>query len=271
MDNAMRLQKVSLIGTGNAATQFAQGFFNAGIEVVDILGRREEATAVLAAQVKAQVCLDWSALQQHEGLYLIAVSDDAIEEVGQKLRQTLGAAITVAHCSGATSSAKLAADFETSGVFYPLQSLSAARAVDWSQVPLCVYSADAALEEGLWALALQLGAKAYRINDAQRSDLHVAAVFVNNFSNHLFQLAAEICAQKEVNFEILCPLLEHTVEKLRSQSPAQAQTGPAWRGDRGTQARHLKALEELPEHFSAVYRLLSKGIVDFKKKVESLQ
>lgn len=261
----MLLQKVSIIGTGNVATRFAHAFSSAGIEVVEIMGRTAETTIALAAAVRAKPQLEWANLQQHEGLFLLAVSDDAIGEVAQKLSQIVGSRVIVAHCSGATSSLVLASHFQSYGIFYPLQSLSANREVDWAEVPLCVYSLQAPLEDALFQLAKQLGPKVYRIDDEQRADLHVAAVFINNFSNHLFGLAAEICAQKEVDFDVLRPLLKQTIAKLKHQSPAEAQTGPAWRGDMGTQARHLKALRPLPEHFSEVYRLLSAGIVAYKE------
>lgn len=256
----MLFEKVSIIGTGNVATRFAHAFSKAEIEVVEIVGRNLEATTALAAAVRAKPCLDWNRVKQHDGLFLLAISDDAIGKVAQKLSQIVGGRAIVAHCSGATSSLVLATHFHNYGIFYPLQSLSAERAVDWTKVPLCVYSPQADLEEGLAQLAKQLSPLVYRIDDAQRANLHIAAVFINNFSNHLFCLAADICAEKEVDFDILRPLLTHTVAKLEQQQPIEAQTGPAWRGDTGTQERHLQALQALPGHFSAVYRLMSEGI-----------
>jgi predicted short-subunit dehydrogenase-like oxidoreductase (DUF2520 family) len=131
--------------------------------------------------------------------------------------------------------------------------------VDFSNIPFCI---DAVKKEDrilLQELAQLLSEKVFVITDEQRAVLHVAAVFVNNFSNHLFRIGEEILKDHEMSFELLLPLIRETVNKLDSLSPEEAQTGPAIRGDQTTIRRHLKLLKSYPE-YQEIYRMLSEGI-----------
>ena len=112
----------------------------------------------------------------------------------------------------------------------------------------------------LFEIAEQLSEKVYLINDAQRAKLHVAAVFVNNFTNNLFTLGEQITQKENLSFEILKPLIQETVEKIQTHSPLEMQTGPAIRNDQNTIDRHLKYLQkEFPE-LVEVYLTMTKSI-----------
>ena len=95
------------------------------------------------------------------------------------------------------------------------------------------------------------------MNSFQRKKLHIAAVFVNNFVNHLYRIGEDICEANEIPFEILHPLITETAAKINKLSPKEAQTGPAKRNDAKTIAAHK---EDLPIDLKEIYSLLTQAI-----------
>jgi predicted short-subunit dehydrogenase-like oxidoreductase (DUF2520 family) len=145
------------------------------------------------------------------------------------------------------------------GVFYPLQTFSPGRAIDWPAVPLCIEAADAAAEAILLTLARSLSHDVRRLNSAQRLKLHVAAVFANNFTNHLLGIADALLAEAELPPELLAPLVRETVDKALANPPFVVQTGPAVRHDAPTLAAHHAALAAHPA-WQALYAQLTASI-----------
>ena len=140
-----------------------------------------------------------------------------------------------------------------------MQSFSKERMPVWSKIPFCV---DASDEESLLYLkktAKIIGNLVYRVNDAQRAQLHVAAVFANNFANHCFAIAERLLEEENLPFEMLHPLMEETLAKALQDSPARMQTGPALRGDDDTLNRHLALLQKHPA-WQELYTRLSDSI-----------
>lgn len=182
---------------------------------------------------------------------ILAVSDDAIAEVSSKIKNSL-----VVHTSGSFSMKNLN-NTTHKGVFYMLQTFSKEKEVDFSNVPFCLeseYKEDYFLLENL---AKSIGKKVYNINSEQRKALHVAAVFVNNFTNHLYKLGNDICKENNVPFEILQPLIDETAQKIKTLSPEKAQTGPAMRNDKKTIKNHLDLLNDQQQK---IYKILTKSI-----------
>lgn len=256
-----QIRHVSLIGSGNVAQQLGKQLRRCGIVILDVFGRQNSPNLeALSAELEARACTDFADLSAAADLLLIAVSDKAISEVAAALQQHPNTQnILIAHTSGATPMSALAPYSQNYGVFYPLQTFTAGREVDMATVPLCV---DANLPESraaLLHLAQQLSQQATIIDDSQRERLHVAAVFVNNFTNHLFFLAQQLCQQQNVPFDLLKPLIAETIAKLALLPPQQAQTGPARRHDRPTIERHEALLTQLPAMLD-IYRLLTASI-----------
>ncbi|OWW25515.1 hypothetical protein B4Q04_07835 [Zobellia sp. OII3] len=244
--------KLSILGTGNVATHLFKAFLQAdGVKVVEVVGRNEEALSKFATQV--QTSSDFSVLADAD-IYIIAVSDNSIKTVSELLTDKNK---LVAHTSGSTPMEELSRH-KRSGVFYPLQTFSSSNPVDFSKVPICV---EAKNEEDL-NLLKELGARisesVYEIGTEERRSLHLAAVFVNNFTNHLYHIGAQICEENKVPFKILAPLIQETAKKIETLSPYAAQTGPARRNDSKTITKHLEQIKN-PE-FKTVYELLSKSI-----------
>lgn len=184
---------------------------------------------------------------------IIAVSDDAIVEVSSKITNPF-----VVHTSGSVSLSALQNNTRK-GVFYMLQTFSKDKPVNFQEVPFCLEATNENDLKTLETLAKLLSEKVYFINSEQRKALHVAAVFANNFANHCYQIADEICKIHQVPFEILYPLIDETARKIKVLSPKEAQTGPAIRKDQQTIQNHLLLLDS---HQQEMYTILTKSIQD---------
>ncbi|MBK8564234.1 MAG: DUF2520 domain-containing protein [Saprospiraceae bacterium] len=217
---------IVLIGAGNLATHLGTRLVEAGETVVQVYSRDISNAAELAKVLNARPFDNFHGLSAKADLYIIAVADNAIAEVVKKLGQMPFEDKLVVHTSGATPSKVfgVAPNLERTGVFYPLQTFTKGKPVSFSEVPICI---DAAQPDDLQALE-SLGGKisdhVYKINDAQRAWLHVAAVFVNNFTNHLFEIGHSILKKQNLPFEMLLPLIHETVSKLDSGPPKAMRT-----------------------------------------------
>lgn len=250
--------KIVIVGTGKVAFRLAKRLKSKGLHLSQVVGRTADSAALLASELHCPWTDQWDAILPDADWVLVAVSDDAIEEVAAQLFKYIPDAL-VTHTSGATPSDALARYFNRFGVFYPLQSFTKERQPVWSKIPFCV---DAATQEDLMFLkrmAKVIGNLVYQVNDQQRAVLHVAAVFANNFTNHCFSIAEKILDNADLPFEMLHPLMEETLAKAIIDSPAKMQTGPAVRGDEETINRHLLLLEKHP-NWKTIYEDISNDI-----------
>ena len=255
--------KITIIGSGNVGTHLAKRLFEKGHSIVQIFSRNIENAAELAQQVNAESICDLSELLESTEIIIIAVKDDVIEEISKAINFEN---VLIVHTSGGTSSAVLVRQLKRPvllrlrfGIFYPLQSFSKVKSVDFEKLPICI---DANNEEDLnllEILAQSICPNVYRINDKERAILHVCAVMVNNFTNHLFAMADDILKQENLTLDILKPLILETVKKIENHPPKQMQTGPAIRNDEKTIDNHLQFLDKYPD-YQLVYKLLSDSI-----------
>ena len=244
--------KVSLIGSGNVAHHLIEAFKKAAnVELVQVMARHPENISHLLSP--NQIISNYGHLLEAD-LYIIAVSDAAVFEVSQQLpfKNKL-----VAHTSGSLTINALA-DNNRKAVFYPLQTFSKTKLVDFKTIPIGLESANAIDFKIVEQVAKSISEHVFTIHSEQRKALHVAAVFVNNFTNHLYQIGADICLEHELSFEILKPLIRETTEKIMVLSPAEAQTGPAKRHDQQTIESHLALLKDANQ--KAIYTLLTQSI-----------
>lgn len=243
---------VSIIGAGNVATHLFQAFHKAsGITMKQWYNR--DSTKINTYKNTVSVIDDISKLENAD-VYIIAISDDAIAGISKSL--PFENRLTV-HTSGSVSLYDLDKK-NRRGVFYPLQTFSKDAIVNFKEVPICIETIDKQDLPLLKTLAEALGSKSHKINTDQRRALHLAAVFVNNFTNQLYRIAHEITESQGVEFDILKPLILETAKKVQDLSPYMAQTGPAKRNDKKTIKKHLKLLEN--EHHKAIYELLTASI-----------
>lgn len=244
--------KVTVIGSGNVAQHLIYAFQKSNdIELVTVFSRQKE--NVLHLVEDSKITNDWDALYESD-IYIIAVSDAAIAEVSSKLpfQNRL-----VVHTSGSVPLEELNAK-NRRGVFYPLQTFSKNKEVDFAAIPICLESEFDEDYTILENLAEAIKSKHYLISSRQRKSLHVAAVFVNNFTNHLYQIGKDICGEHQLPFEILKPLIAETANKVQSLSPLEAQTGPAKRNDQNTIQAHLALLTDPTQ--KEIYKILTQSI-----------
>lgn len=145
------------------------------------------------------------------------------------------------------------------GVFYPLQTFTKEKAIDFSDVPICIEASSTRVHEVLFAIARSLSQKVVVMDSKDRKVLHLAAVFTNNFCNHLLFRAKTITDAEGIDFQLLKPLARETMEKAFFLTPELAQTGPARRGDQGTMKKHLAMLDGNTE-LQNLYKTLSINI-----------
>ena len=251
--------KVVIIGSGNVAQHLIKAFTKSNkIDVTQVFSRQKEAITSLLDFNK--ITNDFNDLAEAD-LYVIAVSDDAIAKVSSQLPFE---SRLVVHTSGSVSLEALDKK-NRKGSFYPLQTFSKKAEVDFSQIPIFLESENEADFELLEKVAQSISKKNYKINSEQRRALHVAAVFVNNFVNHLYQIGNEICIANKVPFEVLKPLILETANKVMTLSPKDAQTGPAIRNDEQTIASHLDVL--LDENQKNIYNTVTQSIQNNGKKL----
>ena len=243
--------KVVIIGAGNVATHLYRSLSQAEqIEVIQVFNRNKDHLDFVKDQ---EICTSDIKAIKPADLYLIAIKDEAIAEFTSGFRVKSG---IIAHTSGSVHLNALK-DHENYGVFYPLQTFSKNKPVDFSEVPVCVEANSFENIEFLKNAANLVSKKVFEVNSDQRKALHVAAVFVNNFSNHLFALANDYCRTNELPFEILKPLIKETVSKLDILEPFSAQTGPALRDDQKTISAHLEMLDD---DRKKIYTVLTESI-----------
>ena len=244
--------KVVLLGAGNVGTHLCRALKNKeGLKLIQWYNRslnslEKESAAIAVTQ-------DLNDIVEAD-LYIISVSDSAISAISKALEGKNG---LIAHTAGSIPMEVLGAH-KNHGVFYPLQTFSKQKEVDFSQIPLCL---EANLSENLNMLkkvAHAIDGPVHLINSAQRKALHVAAVFVNNFTNHLYTIGEELCKAHKVPFSVLQPLIAETADKVRHLPPSLAQTGPAVRGDQKILDDHLQYLTQ--ESHQKLYQLISASI-----------
>ena len=252
------IQSISFIGSGNVATHLADALQKSGCRIVEVFSPNKDNSNRFAEQFSCIAVQELQQLNTAIDLYIIAVPDAKVEEVAKSLPPFEG---IVAHTSGITpmNVLKSVKDF---GVFYPLQTFTANRAMDISDAPFCIEASNKAVGEKLLDLAGMISRWVQFIDSEQRRQLHLAAVMVSNFTNHLYGMADEFLKSSALDFKMLLPLIRETAAKVQDISPKNAQTGPARRNDEQSLKAHLQMLENSPE-YSAVYRLFSEQI---KKK-----
>ena len=250
---------VVLIGSGNVANHLISAFAKSDtVRVIQVFARNPEAVPQLVS--KDKITNSYSEITAAD-LYIVSVSDNAVAAVSQNLpfHDKL-----VVHTSGTVALTDLDAK-NRRGVFYPLQTFSKAKEVDFKGIPFCLETENESDYAVLETVAQSISDHVFAIHSEQRKALHVAAVFVNNFVNHLYQIGHTICTENDIPFEILYPLIRETAAKISSLPPKEAQTGPAVRNDTQTINAHLSFLSDATQ--KEIYKILTKSIIDNGKKL----
>jgi len=229
---------VTIIGTGNVAFHLSEVFLkNQKINLVEICGRKKN----LPSEFNDFIDYSNSIFKlKKSDFYIISVSDEQIENISKNLN--VDDSSIVLHCSGSTSINELS-NHCSHGVFYPLQTFSIKKSINFSNIPIIIEGNSYKNLNKIKDLALMLSKKVLEASSKQRLAIHVSAVFTNNFTNYMRIVADEILKSNKIDAKILNPLTFETSDKLKHLSSKDAQTGPALRNDLKTIKKHLNLLK----------------------------
>ena len=253
--------KVVIIGSGNVATVLGKVIHNAGHEIVQVLSRNENRATQLAQLFNCSAGTFKSTAYKPADIYLLAITDTALHHLeeyapmGNKL---------VVHTAGSVSKDVLKTLSPNYAIIYPLQSLIK-NSDQVLEIPLLIDSSSPETKILIEDFARTISGNVAFADDQERLKFHVAAVLVNNFTNHLFATADEFCKKENIEFEKLYPLIDETIRRIKYQSPQSVQTGPAIREDIYTLGKHLQILSAHPD-LKYLYLKLSESILKLHQK-----
>lgn len=257
------IKNIVIVGSGNVAEAIALAIHDCPtLSLRQIVARNSERAQHIAALAECDWCDDLGRAADAD-LYIISVSDRAVEQVAQQLRRSEGS--IVVHTAGSVAVETLGND--RCGVLYPFQTFTKGRRVDFSAIPLFVEGSDEATTELIEQVARTLSSRVWRATSECRRDIHLTGVLACNFVNSLYAMAADHLMERQgLPFDVLRPLIEETASKaIDSEHPATVQTGPAVRGDKEVSARHQQMLSDC-ERKQQIYKLLTEQIWETSKK-----
>ena len=242
---------ITLIGSGNVATWMAQRLQRSSrFPITQVYSRILANARVLADLCGAEAIDNVKDLSPDNQIFIFALADKAYDEILPQLPFKLPMAFMT---SGSVSCQCLKDHADGYGVIYPLQTFTKSQDMRALEVPLCLESDSVGKQKPImWELARELSPLCYEVSESQRAQMHVAAVFA--------QIAYKLLKEKDLPFEILLPLLRQTVEKVSQMTPAEAQTGPAARGDENVMRKQMESLED--ERLREIYRVMSEVIMN---------
>ena len=246
------------IGAGNLATNLAKALYRKGFRIVQVYSRTMESARTLAEKVEAEYTTDLQAVSKDAKLYIVSLKDDALVDLLPQITEGKQASLLV-HTAGSIPMSVWEGHAERYGVFYPMQTFSKQREVKFQEVPFFVEAKRPEDVELLKAVAATLSEKVYEASSEQRKSLHLAAVFICNFTNHMYALAADLLEKYNLPFDVMLPLIDETARKVHELAPRDAQTGPAVRYDENVMSNHLAMLVDSPA-LQEIYKLMSKSI-----------
>ncbi|MFV0366299.1 MAG: Rossmann-like and DUF2520 domain-containing protein [Mangrovibacterium sp.] len=250
------IKRVTFVGAGNLSTQLAKVLYSKGISINQIYSRTEESAQLLAEQVGAKFTHDLTQLTADADLYFFSVKDDALEQV---LCDFPHRNSKIVHTAGSIPMSILKDFSSIYGVFYPLQTFSKLRDVDFHYIPFCIESSEEAFTLQLKNLAGKLSNDVRDVDSNQRQSVHLAAVFVCNFVNYMYTIGHDLMMDSDLDFNLLRPLIQETAQKVMHANPREMQTGPAVRFDEKVMNKHLDFLKN-KEELQELYKFVSKQI-----------
>jgi len=234
--------KITIIGSGQVATVLGRKILSKGHDVVQVFSQTKAHAQTLASEFHCAYTSQWEELDLSADLFIAAISDHALPELAGKLRLPNK---LIVHTAGSVSIELLKPVSKNYGVVYPLQSVRK----ELKEIPPLPLLVDGNREDSLTLIAdfaKSISSEVKQAGDTERLKLHLAAVIVNNFSNHLYAMTEDFCEKEQVEFKLLWPLISETAHRIQKLSPAKAQTGPAVRQDEETIQAHLAMLENYP-------------------------
>lgn len=248
---------IVVVGSGNVAYHLVRAIRHAGGKTVQLYARSSQKARLIADKFGVSLVTDLASVKPDADLYVLAVKDDAL---GSTAREFPFKDRLVVHTSGATPMEVLDPASSRKGVFYPLQTFTFGRDIDFQGVPVCLEASGREDLDLLRGLARELSGNTWEVNSVQRLHLHLAAVIAANFTHHMYTIASHILDGQGIPFGILGPLIQETATKALYGDPRKHQTGPAVRNDKRIIRKHLEMLEA-EEGYREIYRLVTEDII----------
>lgn len=253
--------KVVILGAGNLATRLSLEMHRKGMRIAQVFSQTETSAKALAKRLGAMPITDLSAVDTDADLYIFALKDSILESVLTQMNTTSGLWV---HTAGSIPMELLTQYHDRCGVLYPLQSFSKTREVDFAVIPVFIEAQHAEDLKMLKKISGALTERVVELSSEKRKKLHLAAVFANNFTNHMYVQAASILEGEGLRFDYLVPLIDETASKIHEMQPIEAQTGPAIRYDESVIEKHIDMLAD--QDSRDIYAIVSKSIHNLSQK-----
>ena len=252
------MMKVTLIGAGNLATQLGKSLKKAGVIISQVYSRTEESARTLGELLEAEWLTDIKALRDEADIYIFSVKDSVLCELISEVCKGRGDKLFL-HTAGSMPMSCFEGKALRYGVFYPMQTFSKTKDVDFERIPVFIEGNSIETEDVIRSLTNKLTQRVIRLSSADRKYLHLAAVWACNFTNYCYTVASDILSEHDIPFDVMLPLINETTEKIQNICPKAAQTGPAVRGDKNVMSQQLELMSDR-EDLQELYKMLSKGI-----------
>ena len=247
------MKNIILVGSGNVATHLGIALQKGNYPIVQVYSRSIENAKKLAEKLNTNYTNDLTQLKTAD-LIIVSVNDDAISKVLSQLKNT-----AIVHTSGSIGMNVFNDSFSDFGVFYPLQTFNKEVEINISEIPFCIEGNSLKFENQLIEIAKKLSNNVVAMDSVQRKKLHIAAIFACNFSNQMFNIADDLLAENNLDFNILLPLIKQTIAKLNDNKPKSVQTGPAKRNDNNIIKEHINLIKK--EDIKELYQKISTLII----------
>lgn len=252
------MKKIALIGAGNINWHLGAALPSKHFEIIQVYSKTRKSAQLLAKKLKCKFTTHLDKINVEANIVLIAVSDDVIPKVAKELSYLEDGKRLFIHTSGNTDLKVLDKHFSNHGIFWPPQSIRKEKKIDIQQTPFIIVAKEESTKE-VMSFAKKVSKRVSLLNEEQKEQLHLAAVFANNFTNHIFSIAHDICKKHDLDFTLLLPIIQQTIANIEKGNPDDFQTGPAIRGDKKTIQAHQKLLNKNSD-VKKIYSLLSKSI-----------
>lgn len=260
------IMRIVVIGAGRLATHLTKALYEAEHEIVQVYSRTIASATSLACAVNAVPVTDVSALTEGADLYILAVKDDALATLIPMIGKIAKDRVVV-HTAGSVPMGVFDGHAVHYGVFYPMQTFSKERKVNFAEIPCFLEANDGQTYALMERVAASVSRKVYALSTEQRRYLHLAAVFACNFVNHCYAIASDLLEANGLPFEVMYPLIDETAAKVHDIPPVQAQTGPAVRYDRNV----IRKQSEMLQHNQVVREVYDKMSISINQKSKTEQ
>jgi predicted short-subunit dehydrogenase-like oxidoreductase (DUF2520 family) len=246
-----------IIGSGNVAMNLGLALKANGVSIREVYSRNIIHAQNLGKKLDVPTKSNAADIYKNADIYFYLLKDSALQSFLKEINIPNGIHV---HTSGSIPMNIFKGYAVKFGVFYPLQTFSINKPIDFSNIPVCIEASDMEVQKQLIDLANMISAKYYILNSEKREQLHLAAVIASNFTNYMYEIAYTILKDADIDFKILQPLIIETAEKIETLSPHDAQTGPAVRMDQKTINSHLTLLRK-KRNLKKIYKLITENII----------